>query len=585
MTTLRSKHTAILVAACALIILKPALAARWTPINTGFPSIGISVNSLVVDPVSPSTLYALTTTQSTLGGLGATVVPVLFKSTDAAANWTAVDTVSGVTCLAIDPSNSSNLYAGTNQGVMKSTDGGQSWTDASNNLPVASVTRLLIDPITPSILYAVVTNTPSAPVEAISTSLYKTTDGGASWGALNTGLSPGAYITAIALAPSDSSTIYLLAPAFNPSIPNGPQVGGLVKSSDAGQTWTPVNCQFLSIVLATSLAVDSNAPDTLYIGDSQGLQKSTDGGQTWNPLNPGLAPNSEVEILVAAASAIYVAGRTFSPMGQVDSLLKSTDGGTTWNSLNIDSPAFSSITSVAPDPHDASHIYASVSGPPLGAPIPAGPPILRAAVFKTVNGGQTWSSSTAGLAAYDVRAVAINPADENAVYAGGSGGVFSSADGGATWNSTGLATYTTLLMADPNTPGSLYALTGSAGGCNSSDALFFATTDAGANWSSTVSPLNSGCILNGTFSGVNTPAFAIAPADSDTLYLANPTRWMDSPRSSNPPIVPPAGPSSGTGSTVSPRLSERSPSIPRNPIPCTPAWMTAQHPPAASSKV
>jgi len=75
-------------------------------------------------------------------------------------------------------------------------------------------------------------------------------------------------------------------------------------------------------------------------------------------------------------------------------------------------------------------------------------------------------------------------------------------------------------MADPNTPGTLYALTGTSNGCNSSDALLFATTDAGANWSSTVSPLNSGCILNGTFAGVNTPPFAIAPANSNTLYLA-----------------------------------------------------------------
>ncbi len=196
MTTLRRKHSAILTAASAAMILKPALAVRWSPINTGLPSIGVSVNSLVIDPVSSSTLYALTTTQSIGGDLGPTGVLVLFKSTDAAVNWTAIGTVSGVTCLAIDPSNSSNLYAGTNQGVVKSTDGGQSWTDTSNNLPVASVTRLLIDPVTPSTLYAVATNTPSVPGAAIANSLYKTTDRGASWRALNTGLSPSAHIAA-----------------------------------------------------------------------------------------------------------------------------------------------------------------------------------------------------------------------------------------------------------------------------------------------------------------------------------------------------------------------------------------------------
>jgi photosystem II stability/assembly factor-like uncharacterized protein len=140
-------------------------------------------------------------------------------------------------------------------------------------------------------------------------------------------------------------------------------------------------------------------------------------------------------------------------------------------------------------------------------------------VFKTFDGGQTWNSSSAGLGAIDVRTLAVSPDDENSIYSGGTGGVFRSADGGASWNSDGIAAYTTLVMADPVITGSLYALTGIANGCNSSDALLLASSDDGASWSQTASPANSGCILNATFSGANTPVMAIAPSDPQTLYL------------------------------------------------------------------
>jgi photosystem II stability/assembly factor-like uncharacterized protein len=506
----------VLMAASALI-LQSAPAARWSPINTGLPSIGVSINSLLVDPSSSSTLYALATTQNNGGGPGASIVPILFKSVDAGATWVAIGSVSGVTCLAIDPSNSSNLYAGTRQGVVKSSDGGQSWTDASNNLPNGSVTRLAIDPGTPSTLYAVVSNTPSAAGLAVANALYKTTDGGANWNPLNTGLPPNAYITLIVLAPGAPSTIYILTPALNPSTPNLGQVGGLVKSSDGGQTWTPLNSTLLSTVRVSSLAADQNAPNTLYIGDNQGMQKSTDGGQTWNPLNLGPAPISSVDVIAAAPSAIYAAGRIFLPTGLVESLLKSTDGGTTWNPVNINPPV-SNITAIAPDPHDPAHLSIGAAPvPPPGVGIPIG--LLSTTVFKTADGGQTWNSVNAGLGALDIRAVAVDPVNENAVYAGGSGGVSGSTDGGVTWSSTALSAYTTLVIADPSAPGSLYALTGTSNGCNSDNALLFATTDAGAHWSSAVSPLNTGCILDATFTGVRT-SIAITPTDSNTLYLA-----------------------------------------------------------------
>ncbi len=516
---LRTLNLAILIVASAAT-QTPAVAAQWSPINSGLSAMGVSVNSLVIDSASPSTVYALTTVYSTGSGAAAAIVPGLLKSTDNGDNWIAVGTVAGATCLAIDPSNPSNLYAGTSQGVMKSADGGQSWIDHSQGLPVGSVTRLLVDPSAPSTLYALLTNTPPA----TGTSLFKTTDAGGSWNELNTGFSPGAYVTTMLLAPSDPATIYLLAPAFNPMNAGGPPVGGLRKSDDGGQTWTAVNSPLLTTVLVSSLAVDANVPNTLYLVDNQGLQKSTDGGQTWSVLDLGLATNSHAGLVVTGSAnpkAVYVTATTFSPIGTMPSLLESTDGGITWIPLNVGLPTGSGITSVALHPRDPSRIYTGVSGVEFApAGVPPGSPQPGSAVFKTLDGGQTWNFSNAGLATFDVRALAINPGDENIVYAGGYGGVFRSADGGATWNPTGLAAYTSLLVADPVSPGSLYALTGTSNGCNSLDELLLASADDGANWSGAVSPANSGCILNSIFYAANAPRMAIATTNTNTLYLA-----------------------------------------------------------------
>src|SRR3989442_1489791 len=103
----------------------------WT--STNGPNGG-SIRALAVDPVTPATLYAGT------GGGG------VFKSTDGGGGWTAANTglcncgpdpdYSYVPALAIDPQTPTTLYAGTSgSGVFKSTDGGASWSAVNTGLP------------------------------------------------------------------------------------------------------------------------------------------------------------------------------------------------------------------------------------------------------------------------------------------------------------------------------------------------------------------------------------------------------------------------------------------------------------------
>ena len=59
-----------------------------------------------------------------------------------------------VFALAIDPTNPSTLYAGTNRGVFKSTDMGSTWAEINNGLTSFGVLGLAVDPTNPSTLYA-----------------------------------------------------------------------------------------------------------------------------------------------------------------------------------------------------------------------------------------------------------------------------------------------------------------------------------------------------------------------------------------------------------------------------------------------
>ena len=103
------------------------------------------VDALAIDPLTPSTLYA-----------GTSYVGSIFKSTDRGDTWkpTVNEELPGAPALVIDPVTPSTLYVGTGSGVFKSTDAGASWNALNTGLANLSVTALVIDPIAPSTLYA-----------------------------------------------------------------------------------------------------------------------------------------------------------------------------------------------------------------------------------------------------------------------------------------------------------------------------------------------------------------------------------------------------------------------------------------------
>src|SRR3990172_1064061 len=89
-----------------------------------------------------------------------------------------------------------------------------------------------------------------------------------SWSPIGPG---GGTVRVLAIDPSAPSTIYA-----------GTYGGGVFRSTDGGPTWGPINTG-LSNLYVFALAIDPSAPSTLYAGtDGEGVFKSTNGGTSWS---------------------------------------------------------------------------------------------------------------------------------------------------------------------------------------------------------------------------------------------------------------------------------------------------------------
>ncbi|MHB1389821.1 MAG: WD40/YVTN/BNR-like repeat-containing protein [Thermoleophilia bacterium] len=260
--------------------------ASWSAVNSGLPA-STSVGSLALSPnfAADHTLFAGT-------GYGGSV----FKSTDAGASWSAANTgltATDVSSLALSPNFAADhtLFAGTDGGVFKSTDAGASWSAVNTGLPITWVKALALSPnfATDHTLFAGENSVGTAG------GVFKSTDGGASWSAVNSGLPASKYVWSLALSPNFATDHTLFAGTGNPGgTGGGTPFGSVFKSTDAGASWSAVNSG-LPVADVEALAVSPNfATDhTLFAGthgyrDASGVYESTDAGLSWRAVNTGL---------------------------------------------------------------------------------------------------------------------------------------------------------------------------------------------------------------------------------------------------------------------------------------------------------
>ena len=182
--------------------------------------------------------------------------------------------------LTMDPSNPNTLYFGTYR-VYQTTNGGSSWTPISYGLPagstgmLATISTIAVAPSDSNTVYAG-TNDGRLWVST-------TANSGAGWNYITNG-TPNRSVTAIAVDPTNAQTAYATFSGYSGF---GDTLGHVFETANAGTTWTDITGN-LPNVPVNDIVVDPDFPDTLYIGTDIGVFYTSDGGTTWAPIGTGL---------------------------------------------------------------------------------------------------------------------------------------------------------------------------------------------------------------------------------------------------------------------------------------------------------
>ncbi len=456
----------------------------WTPLTDSQPTL--SIGSLAIDPANSNIIYAGTGEANlngdSYGGMG------ILKSTDGGKTWSLLgaNIFDGlhIGALAIEKDNPQVILAASEFGLYRSTDGGATWLASMFD----SASAVLFDPSSPSVAYAALIGLADA------TGIYKSLDGGATWN-----ISDGAGTTATAF-PSDTIRISLAISASQPKTllagaanADGP-LTGLYQTKDGGNTWTLLSgfaycakqCWYNNVV-----AISPTDPNLVLAGGVV-LEVSNDGGKTW-----ATAPGSQ-NIHVDQHAIAFTADGSSVYLGNDGGVWTSVtaSGGFGWFNLN----ATLALT----------QFYGGVSTQP-------GNPAIAVGGTQDNSSLQFANSQWRTVSCGDGAATAIDPINPQNVYiscgggvppgeglvqastVGGAAGTYRNADSGI--SEVEGAPFVPYLTIDPTNPKNLY-FTGNQ--------HIYQTTNSAHSWAS-ISPDVTADILAPC-------AIAVSPSDSNTVY-------------------------------------------------------------------
>lgn len=277
-------------------------------------------------------------------------------------------------------------------------------------------------------------------------------------------------------------------------------------------------------------------PNVFYIGvNNGGVWKTTDYGRTWQPIFDDQPTGSVGDVVVAPSNpnVLYVAsgeGLQRPDLSVGDGVYKSVDGGKTW--VNTGLLEGQQIGGLAIDPTNENRVFAAVLGRPYGANTERG-------VYRTLNGGKTWEKVLYKDENTGAIQVVIDPKDPSVIYAdlwqaqlgpwensawqGKNSGLFKSTDGGTTWTqlTKGLPTYENGGLGRigfciaPSNNKRLYATVDA----DDKNGGIYRSDDAGESWTK----INADHRLWSR--GTDFAEVKVDPKNADIVYSANVVTW------------------------------------------------------------
>ncbi len=329
-----------------------------------------------------------------------------------------------VNCIAFHPTNQNIIYVGApSGGLWKSTNGGSTWTPLTDGLPSLGISSILIDSLNPNIIYIGTGDRDAG--DAPGLGVYKSTNGGTSWSAANSGM--GNRTVGMMVMHPTNHNIILAATSH-----------GIYKTTNGGSSWSQVSTSSSHF---KDIKFKPGDPTVVYAVRSNAFYRSTNTGDNWIQVTSGLPTSARFVIGVTPANANYVYLVAGASNGYVGTYLSTNSGSSfTQKSSSPNILGYSSTGNdnksqywydlcVAVDPSNANTLYVGGIN-----------------IWKSTNGGTSWSINAhwVGTGAPAIHAdqhwLGFSPLSGK-LYVGNDGGIYYTSNGGSSWQniSSGLA--------------------------------------------------------------------------------------------------------------------------------------------------
>lgn len=442
----------------------------WEQMNTGFPDPPPVVTFLLSTPdgnlfsCTSSGLYRYTSSGGAWSRLFSGLVQVIaidsngylflaryddgiYRSKDSGVTWTKhVSAFGSYTGLSINKTDIfASIYRVGGPGVLRSTDGGNSWAEVNNGLTTDEIRALTIS--SSGEIFA-----------GTRKGVFRSTNKGDNWNASG-------MVDTLILSLFSGSAGDVFA---------GTVGDGLVRTTDHGATWIKINQGLKATIVQTLLA---NSTGDIFAGtSSEGIYHSTDKGNKWTQINLGLA-NKPIWALASGADGDIFAGTDLG-------LFRWTNNGSQWTQV------YSSMT----HPEVRSICIASRGEIFIGVGLYMSGNIVlfRGKILRSINNGNSWEDVSQSLPDRMINAIVMDK-EGNLFVALQDSGVYRSSDYGNNWEPTPLKRTVFSLALDSS--GNIFAGSLLNG--------VFLSTDQGESWSSLGGPISDQVVRSIKINTVN----------------------------------------------------------------------------------
>ena len=504
-----------------VLLSSPDNGANWTAHAAPVPAPGQFVNSLAASPVDPLTVW-VDANKSTNGGVSFTPLATTGRNTNGAF-------VPATSAIAVSPSYPATprLWIGTQfAGMYLSNNDGATWASSNDGMAATNIRSVIVHPADNTRLFAGYGDALGDPSQAF----YRSTSTG-TWNVSNTGLN--AYqLRTLLIDPTTAGTIgstvmYAVGSGFD----TAPRIGsnrnsGIYRSNDGGLTWATQN----GGIPVQGTGHFAGSLRTIIADPRSCVSPPLDGSAcTTGPLRTFyVTGGGRVGPDPAPGTGTHAFPHPYRVM-------KSTDGGANWADSSTGLPpdmisdldcTFDSVEGVTPivmDPSNSNILYIGTFAGASDAACNEVTTQVASGVYKSINGGATWTLASTGLPTYagspavlDTLSLAIDAANPNTLWVSTvsnnfniPGEIYKTTNGGANWSVSNAGVNgpdVRALLADPSNPGTIYAASGGFGPAYPGGV--YKSTDGGANWMSISVGLPS-------FSAT---ALTLDPVDPTVLY-------------------------------------------------------------------